>query len=168
MLFHKKYVLMPINSVLRGARIDFIYSEGPSIELQFHPHHSLFTNNDSAEESVCQFINNFTHYVCSLLDEYIHLVVETATQAVIGAYFDFLEDQISTGVIGWRKDVWAPSFSYLAAELVFLTSETYYVPDGGRNPENEDWARKQTDFLRKQYSELESQRDSLLTAIGLQ
>jgi hypothetical protein len=168
MLFHNRYVLMPINSALKAVTIDFIYPGGPSFKLQFHPNHPPFANSDSLEEGVTQFINNYTHYAYSLLDEYTRIVVRTATSVAIGVYFDFLAEQISADVVGQGKDAWRPAFSYLSAQLISHISETYYVPEGGRNPENEDWAREQTDFLNKQCSELEGIQSSLLTAIGLQ
>ena len=163
-----RYVVMPINSALKGATIDFVYPGGPSIGLQFHPHHSLFANSDSLEEGVRQFINNYTHYVYSLLDEYSCIVVRTATSAAIHTYFDFLDELISAHVIGRGKDTWTPSFSHLAAELTSVTSNMYYVPQGFPSHENENWAKQQTDFLSEQCSELENKRSRLLNNLGLQ
>ena len=71
MLFHNRYVLMPINSALKAARIVFLYLGDPSIKVQFHPKHSIFANSDSIEEGVKQLINNYTKYVDSRLDAYL-------------------------------------------------------------------------------------------------
>lgn len=166
MLFHNRYTLMPINSALSSARIDFIYTSGSSVKLTFHPRHPFFANSDSLEEGVRQLINNYTHYVYSKLDDYLKIVFRTIATIAIGTYYDFLQDIVATNH-RQSKERWSLAFSAFSAPLVQYLSGYYYVPQGGRNPENEDWARKQTDDLSEQLSELTSMRDSLFTAFGL-
>ncbi len=167
MLFHKRFVLAPINSALKGAKIDFLYTGGPSIAIQFHPQHGKFPNSDSVEEGVRQLINNYTYYVYSQLDEYTQIVFKTMVTIAIKMYFDFIQTQIKSHAIGKGRDVWSSSFSVFSAQLVDGISRTYFVPEGGRNSENDEWAAKQTKFLAEQWIQLENVRDSLFSSMGL-
>ena len=167
MLFRNKYLIMPINSALNAARIDFIYSGGPSIRLQFHPKHKLFHSSDSIEEGVRQLLNNYTHYVYSQLPEYNQIVFRTIASAAIGMYFEFLSELVQGRQVGKGQDKWSPSFSIMSTQLINGLSEAYYVPEGGRTPDHEEWARKQTDFLDQQLSKLDSQMNSLFLTMGL-
>lgn len=165
MLFDDKYVLTPINSALRGAKIDFIYTGGPSIKLQFHPQHGAFANSDSVEEGVRQLINNYTHYVYSQFDELLRIMIKTSASTAIGMYYRFIEQQIQAQTIGKEKDNWSFSFSVMAAQLVAALSKLFAVPEN--IPENDKWAKAQTDFLAEQRINLEKQRKNLFTVMGL-
>ena len=165
MLFENKYVLMPINSALKGANIDFIYSGGPSIKVQFHPQHSIFANSDSLEEGVRQLLNNYFHYVYSMLDGYSRIAIKTIVTLSIGLYFEFIEDQIQDGAIGKGKDNWSTAFPLMSAKIINIVSQKYYVPE--KISENEEWARKQTDSLEDKKIKLRSKRNSLFTVMGL-
>ena len=158
---------MPINSTLRGARIEFIYTGGPTVGVKFQPEYKLFHSSDSLEEGVRQLVNNYTHYVYSKLPEYNQIVIRTITIAAIGMYLDFLEEQIQAGRIGRGKDMWMPAFSLMSANLRSVLSENYYVPEGGRTDENEEWARKQTDHLREQIHKVDSKMNSLFISMGM-
>ena len=166
-IFHNRYVIMPINSALSQASMEFIYPGGPAIKVRFHPKHSLFANSDSLEEGVRQLINNYTHYVYSQLDDYLRIVFRTFVVAASGMYYEFLQDQLATGTLRRGMDRWTLQFPLMAAGLVSAISTLYYVPQGGRNPDNEEWAQKQAEHLEEQYSKVESMRTSILTAMGM-
>ena len=167
LLFHNKYLLMPINSVLRTARIDFIYAASSAIKVQFHPKYSPFAGNDSIEEAGVALLNNYTHYVYSLLDEYLKLVFRTMAVAVIDYYFEFLADQLEAGAIGKDHDKWSPAYPVMSARLIAAVSQGYFVPQGGRSAENEKWAKDQTDYLAERRTMLESKRNSIFIAMGI-
>ena len=158
---------MPINSALKGARIEFIYSGGPRVGVKFHPEHKLFHSSDSLEEGVRQLINNYTHYVYDSLPEYNKIVIRTLSIAAVGIYFEFLEEQVQTGRIGRGKDKWMPAFGLMSANLRSGLSGEYYVPESGRTYENEEWAREQTDFLGEQLHKVDSKMNSLFISLGL-
>lgn len=166
-LFHNRYVLMPINSALKAARIEFLYPGGPSIKIQFHPQHTMFANSDSIEEGVRQLINNYTKFVYAQLDDYPKIVVRTSFVAAISAYQDHLQELVASGRHDRIRDVWTPGISMFSAWLLNILSQKFYMPEGGRNPDNEDWAEKQTAFLEESYSKIMSSRDSLLMALGM-
>lgn len=166
-LFHNRYVIMPINSALSSATIEFIYTGGPAVKVQFHPKHSVFANSDSVEEGVRQLINNYTHYVYSKLDDYLRIVFRTFAVTATGMYYDFLQDQFAAGTLRKGLDRWTLDFPIMAAGLISAVSTNYYVPEGGHTSDNEEWARKQTDHLREQLSKLMAMRDSILTAMGM-
>ena len=166
-LFHNRYVLMPINSALKGAAIDFLFPGGPSIKVQFHPKHSTFANSDSIEEGVRQLINNYTKYAYSQLDDYPKIVVRTLFVAAIGSYQEHLQELVESGSLGRNRDVWTPGLSMFSASLVGVLSERFYIPEGGPNTENEQWASKQSAFLEDSYSKIKSARDSILTSLGM-
>jgi hypothetical protein len=165
MLFDNKYVLMPINSALKGGGIDFIYTGGPSLKVQFHPKHGFFANSDSVEEGVRQLINNYFHSVYSILDVYSRIAVKSITIWAIAMYFIFIEENIKSGTIGKGKDSWSPVFPSVSADIIRYVSERYYVPD--KHSENEEWARKQTEALEDNKLKLRSERNSLFTTMGL-
>jgi len=167
MLFHNKYLLLPINSALKGARIDFIYTATSSVRVQFHPKHGRLVTNDSIEEGVTALINNYTHYVYSQLDEYLRIVFRTMAVAVIGHFFNFLEDQLDAGKLARERDNWSPSYSVMSARLIAGLSSEYYVPQGGRTPQNEKWAKDQTLYLEEQRTILEGKRTSIFHAMGI-
>ena len=167
LLFHNRYLLMPINTALRSARIDFIYAASSAVRIEFHPKHSTFASNDSLEEGVVALINNYMQYVYSLLDEYLKLGFKTMAVAVIGHYFEFLDDQLEAGAIGKGSDYWSPSYPVMSASLIAAISEGYYIPQGGRSAENEKWARDQTTHLEVQRTMLESKRTSIFLAMGI-
>jgi hypothetical protein len=168
MLFQNRYTLMPINSALRAARIDFVYIGVSSPKIQFHPEHSLFANSDSLEEGVCQLINNYSHHVYSKLDDYMAITVRTFTVVAIGLYFSFLESQVSARAVGRGKDRWSPAFSIYSANTIKVICENYFVLSGGRTQENEQYAQTQTRNLLGKYSEVTTRRNELLTTFGLQ
>lgn len=167
MLFRDRYVLMPINPALRGARIDFHFTGGPGIKVTFHPEHALFANSESLEEGVRQLINNYTHHVYSQLDEYMAIVVRTMMGMAIGAYQEFLWELVEAGRIGRGRDAWLVDFSQMAGFQIKMISEKYYVPEGGRTAENEEWARQQTEHLVGVLEDIDARRASLLGAMGL-
>jgi hypothetical protein len=167
MLFHNRYVIMPINSALSSATFDVIYSAGPEVTVQFHPKHNLFANSDSVEEGIRQLINDYTEYVYSKLDDYLKIVFRTFAVAATSTYYHFLQDQLAAGSVRKGQGQWTLAFPIMAARLIVSLSTRYYVPDGGRTPANEEWARKQTDHLQEQHSILTATRDSLLTAMGM-
>jgi len=165
MLFDNKYVLMPINSALKGGIIDFIYTGGPSIKVKFHPQQGIFANSDSVEEGVRQLLNNYYHYVYSMLDGYSRIAVKTITTLAIGLYFTFIEEQIQSRTIGKGKDSWSLAFPSMSAQIISIVSQKYYVPE--KHSENEEWARKQTVALEDNKIKLRSKRNSLFTTMGL-
>lgn len=166
-LFENRHVLMPINSALKSAHIDFIYTGAPSIRLEFHPQHALFANSDSLEEGACQLVNNYYYYVCAQLDEYLLIVVKGATIAVTGAYYAFLQDELAAGRIGHSRDQWTPAFSILGAFMVEQISEKFGVPQGGRTLDNEAWAQQETARFERNLPELKRMRMSILSAMGM-
>ncbi len=166
-LFRNRYILMPIISALRGARIEFAYTGGPQVEIRFHPEHKLLHSSDSLEEGVRQLINNYTRYVYSRLPEYSKIVIRTLSTGAVGMYFEFLDEQIQAGRIGRGKDKWMPAFGLMSANLRSGLSEMYYVPEGGMTDENEEWAMKQTDFLNEQLHKIDSKMNSLFISMGL-
>jgi hypothetical protein len=166
-LFYNRYVLVPINSALKSARLDFIYIGGPSIKIQFHPKQRFLANSDSVEEGVRQLLNNYTQYVYSQIDDYTRIVLKTIATAAIGSYFSFIQEQISKGVIGKGNDQWSMSFPAFSSQIVGFLSKSYYVTEGGRTQENEDWALKQTEHLEEKRTQIESMRDSLFISMGL-
>ena len=161
MLFENKYLLTPINNALKGAKLEFIYPGGPAVKVQFHPMHSFLANNDSIEEGVRQLINNYTHYVFSMLDDYSRIVVKTMSLVAMGAYFIFLEEQIQAKTIAILRDQWMFALPLISAKIISTVSAKYYVPEGGKNKENDEWARKQSEFLIGKYAEVKDMLDSL-------
>jgi len=167
MLFDKKYVLLPINSALKGGIIDIIYTGESSLKVQFHPKQGLFANSDSVEEGARQLINNYMHYVYTQIDEYAQLVLTTLASIAIGQYFDFIEEQLKTNSIGRDKDVWSLSFPLASGRLVAWLSQKYYLPPYGTSAENEKFVQGQLAFQEEQRPILESKRKSLFLAMGL-
>jgi hypothetical protein len=96
MLFDNRYVLMPINSSLKSATIDFIYTEN-GIKLQFQPKQGMFANSDSVEEGVRQLLNNYIRYAYTQIDECNQLLFTRFIAIAITVYFDFIEEQIVQG-----------------------------------------------------------------------
>ncbi len=131
MLFHNRYILMPINSALSSARIDFTYTGGSSVKVKFRPRHALFANSDSLEEGVRQLINNYTHYVYSTLDDYLKIVFRTMAMVATGTYYEFLQAEVATNPIGKGKERWSLAFAAFGGLLVRDLSAMYYVPEGG-------------------------------------
>jgi len=166
MLFDDKYILAPINSALKGAMLDFIYAEN-SIKVQFHPKQGMLANSDSVEEGVRQLINNYIHYVDTQVDEYARLVLKTFVSIAIAQYFSFIEGQLKTNSIGKDKDVWSLSFSLMSGKLVAWLSQKYYVPPYGSSAENERWMKAERTLHEESRPELENQRISLFSAMGL-
>lgn len=166
MLFDNKYVLLPINSALKGAMIDFIYAEH-SIKVLFHPKQGMFANSDSVEEGVRQLINNYIHYVHTQIDEYAQLVLTTFTSIAIAQYFDFIEEQLKSKSIGKERDLWSLSFSLLSGKLVAWLSQKYYVPPYGTSAENEQWMKAELALHEETRPGLERQRKLLFAAMGL-
>jgi len=166
MLFDNKYVLVPINSALKGAMIEFIYTES-SIKMQFHPKQGMFANSDSAEEGVRQLINNYSHYAFAQIDEMTQLMFTRFASIAIMVYFDFIEEQLKANLIGKDKDLWSPSFSLTSSKLVAWLSQKYYVPSHGTSAENKKWIKEELGFLEEQRGILESKRRSLFSAMGL-
>lgn len=165
MLFDNRYLLMPINNALQGATIDIIYTGGPSVSVQFHPQQSLIANSDSVEEGVRQLLNNYFHYINSMLDEYPRIAFKSISSTAISLYFNVIEGQIRAKFVGRDKDKWSPAFPSISAKMISILSEKYYVPDS--SIENEEWARNQTRFLEDQKTKLRSKRNSLFTEMGL-
>jgi hypothetical protein len=166
MLFDNKYVLVPINSALKGAMIDFIYAEH-SIKVLFHPKHNMFANSDSLEEGVRQLINNYMHYVYILLDEYAQLLLITFVCLAMTVYFDFLEEQLKANTIGKGNDTWSSSFPLMSGKLIAWLSQKFYVPPYGTDAQNEQFKKAQLAFHEEHKPVLERQRKSLYAAIGL-
>ena len=166
-VFHNKYVIMPINSALRAASMDFLFPGGPAVTIQFHPRHGLFANSDSIEEGVRQLMNNYIHYVYSQLDDYLRIVFRTFVVTTIGMYYEFLQDCLAAGTLAKGSDHWTLEFPSMSAGIIYTVSTLYYVPEGGHTTDNEDWARKQTDHVEEQYSKIKTMRDGVLTAIGM-
>jgi hypothetical protein len=167
MLFDNKYVLVPINSALKGAMIDFVYAGESSIKVQFHPKHGMFANSDSVEEGVRQLTNNYIHYAYTQIDELTQLMVTRLASIAITVYLDFIEEQLRANLIEKDKDVWSLSFSLMSSKLVAWLSQKYYVPSHGTSSENEQWIKVELGFLEEQRTILESKRRSLFLAMGL-
>ena len=51
-----KYIITPINSVIKRARIDFVWVQDQTIMLQYFPKHALFHNDNSLEEGSRQLV----------------------------------------------------------------------------------------------------------------
>ena len=166
MLFNNKYVLVPINSALKGAMIDFIYAEH-SIKVLFHPKHSMFANSDSLEEGVRQLINNYMHYVYTQLDEYAQLLLITFVCLAMTVYFDFLDEQLKDNTIGKGKDVGSSSFPLMSGKLIAWLSQKFYVPPYGTDGQNEQFRKAQLSFHEEHKPVLERRLNSLLSAMGL-
>jgi hypothetical protein len=166
MLYDKRYVLMPINSALKGAMIDLIYAES-SIKVQFHPKHGLFANSDSLEEGVRQLLNNYIHYVYTEVDEYAQSVLTTMASFAIVAYLDFIEEELRADSIGKDKDVWSMSFPLASSRLVAWLSQKYYVPPYGTSAENQKWMKAECVIHEELRPKLESRRSALFAAMGL-
>jgi hypothetical protein len=166
MLFDNRYVLVPINSALKGAMIDFIYAEH-SIKVLFHPKHSMFANSDSLEEGVRQLTNNYMYYVYAQLDEYAQLMLITFVCLAMTVYFDFLEEQLKANAIGKGKDTLSSSFPLMSGKLVAWLSQKFYVPPYGTDAQNEQFRKAQLAFHEEHKPVLESQRKSLFATMGL-
>jgi hypothetical protein len=166
MLFGNRYILEPISTVLSKARIVFIYGAGSSIGLQFLPEHSPKAESDSIEESICQLINNYTYFIYSMLDEYLKIVFRTMFVLAISLYLEFVQEQMGAGKVKTSND-WNISFSLFSAELIRLISSKYYVPEGGRTKDNEQWASNQSAHLEKMNSELDSKLKGILSRLGM-
>jgi hypothetical protein len=168
MLFHNRYTLMPINSALRSAQLDIVYTDSPAVKLLFRPKHAAFANSDSLEEGVRQLLNNCFHYVYSQLDDYNAILFRTVSTTAIGLYYEFLEERVAAGAIGRGKDLWSLKFTAHAAWLIgFLSENGYVLPQGDHTEDDEKWALAATDHLTENYTRLMSMRDSLLPALGL-
>jgi hypothetical protein len=166
MLFDNKYVLVPINSALKGAAIDFVYAEH-SVKVLLHPKHGMLANNDSVEEGVRQLSNNYMHYVYTQLDEYAQLVLVTFVGLALTVYFDFLEEQLKAGAIGKSKDAWSMSFPLMSGKLIGWLSQKFYVPPYGTDAQNEQFKEAQLAFHQEHNPALGRQWRSVLTAMGL-
>ena len=166
MLFDERYVLMPINSALKGATIDFIYAEH-SIKVLFHPKAGMFANSDSIEEGVRQLINNYTHYAFIQIDECNQLLFTRFASIAIAVYFDFIEGQLKANSIGVDKDVWSLSFSLESSKLIAWLSQKYYVLSLEKSAEKKKWIEDELTFLEEQRTILENQRKLLFAEMGL-
>ena len=167
MLLHSKYLLLPINSALKAARIDFIYTATSSVRVQFHPKYGRLAADDSVEEAVTALINNYTHYVYAQLDGHLRIVFRTMAVAVIRHFFNFFEDQIGLGKLGQGRDNRHPSYSVVSAKLIAGLSSEYYVPQGGRTPTNEKWAKDQTLYLDGERTILDEKRAWIFRTMGI-
>lgn len=166
MLFDNRYVLVPINSALKSAMIDFIYT-GSSVKVQFHPKQGMFANGDSVEEGVRQLINNYIHYAYTQIDEYTQLIYKGLASIEIEMYFNFIEELLKADSIGKNNDTWSQSFPFMSSRIIKLVSENWFVPVPGTSSENEQWIKEKVDFLEEQRVMLESKRRSLFSSMGL-
>jgi len=158
---------MPINTVLRAVRIDFIYSGGPSAKVQFHPKHRLFANSDSLEEGVRLLLNNYLHYVHSMFPEHLQMALQTFTMATIALYYDFLQEQLDAGLIGVGRDRWSLQFSRFSAQLIHTMTVKYFVPPSEPDAETEKWMSEQNQHLQSQLSDLEKHKIVILERMGM-
>jgi len=93
--------------------------------LSFKPGHSLFANNDSLEEGVRQFLNNYIFYICEKLKGDLKFIVRGRTLGTIGSYIEMINTAISLGQIGLKKDLWNLSFSTEMAKMTNFLGSTF-------------------------------------------
>ena len=167
MLFDNRYVLVPINSALKSAVIEFIYTGGESITVQFHPKQGMFANSDSVEEGVRQLLNNYIHYAYTQADEYTQLVFKVLAFVAIEDYFNFIGEQLEANSIGKDNDRWSLSFPFMSNGIIRWISENWFVPVPGTSSETEQWIKETVANAKKQMPILEGKRRSLFAAMGL-
>jgi hypothetical protein len=123
----KTHLVHPINSALKSASIRFVMTRA-GIAITFHPSHGMFANNDSVEEGVRQFINNFIAYVGNMLHGDVVIIVRGYCGAVIGGYVQFLEEELDAGRIGANRDTWSTRFIHHMRSLS-VSLASHYGPD---------------------------------------
>jgi hypothetical protein len=106
-----RHILLPINSALKGAKIQYIEVNNQNITLTFHPKHSFIHNSDSLEEGVRQFLNNYALYVTNKLPLETYTIVKGMVGSSIDIYTDFLSDELKTGRVASNRDRWHIGFA---------------------------------------------------------
>lgn len=162
-LFNKNYLLTPVNSTLKSARIDLIYNLDKSISLQFLPQHSLFHNNDSLEEGGRQLVSNYLFYTYSRLSEYYQIAFKTFSCAIVSLYLDFLDKAYTARAIGPKSDIWSIEFSAWSKQVIQGVSPKYYVPDFGQ----QEWATNQNKFLSERFPDIIDKHKILCKKMGI-
>jgi hypothetical protein len=165
MLLDNRYILVPINSALKSATIEFLYIKDESVKVQFHPKHGIFANSDSLEEGVRQLLNNYIYFAFTQANEDTKFVYKLAAFAAIEEYFKFIKGQLETNSIGKDNDRWSLSFPPMSNRIIRWVSEHWFVPVSGS--ETEQWIKETSATVEKQRHIIEGNRSSLFAAMGL-
>ena len=169
----KKYITTPINSTLKGARIDFVWIKNETIMPQYFPIHSIFHNNDSLEEGSRQLVANYFYYVFSKLGKYGKLATKSFTSVAISNYLDFLTGQLQAGRIGAGRDVWNQDFTIDSQTTNYVISTNYYAPEEWRynnkipRQQVQDWVKNQISTHKNVFPELEEKHRNICAAMGM-
>lgn len=122
---YNKHLLMPINSALKKARIEFVKTDRGHVTLQFYPENRLFTNSDSLEEGSRQLLNNYLEYVSNGLPRQTWLIVKALISSTVETYQGFIKREIEQGIIGPRNDKWNRDISNQMAIQTMSIAEIY-------------------------------------------
>ena len=124
----EKYILTPINNVLKNARFEFVWVQ-EQVMLQYFPKHAVIHNSDSLEEGSRQLVSNYFYYVFCKQQEYGKLATKVFSVVGIIEYLAFLENQLQTGNIGVGRDMWNREFSNFSQKTNYIISSNFILID---------------------------------------
>ena len=122
---NNKHIRTPINSALKGARIEFVKTDKEKVTLQFYPENRLFSNSDSMEEGSRQLLNNYLAYISNDLPERTWLIIKGLIGSTVIAYLDIIKWEIDQGILGPRLDNWSTDISMHMAIQTGAIAEIY-------------------------------------------
>ena len=168
----EKYILTPINTTLKNARIEFVWVQN-FVMLQYFPMHAVIHNNDSLEEGSRQLVANYFYYVFSSLQEYGKLGVKVFSTVGILEYLNFIDNQLQSGNIGLSRDKWNKEFVKFSQETNYYLSSNFVAPDEWHlNPkftkkDTEDWVNNSTNMLEEEFLKIDSKLHLITKQMGI-
>ena len=156
------HTMFPINSALKGAHIQFVQTS-QGILITFHPKHSLLVNNDSLEEGVRQFVNNYVRFVNDQITGDTFLIVRGIVLSIVDGYLDLLSEKLGKGLIGPGSDLWSPDLPIQMAGASISLGEIY----GPTFPPDVDRTHVENTFYEKS-SELEIKHHEMARKMGIE
>lgn len=156
------HTMFPINSALKGADIQYVQT-GQRTLITFHPKHRLFVNNDSLEEGVRQFVNNYIRYINDQITGDTFLIVRGIVGAVLNGYLDILDEKLAKQLIGPGLDRWSADLPLQMADASLMVGKIY----GPTFPSDVDRGHVEDTFNEKA-SHLEARHHELSRKMGIE
>ncbi len=156
------HTMFPINSALKGADIQFVQTS-QGILITFHPKHRLLVNNDSLEEGVRQFVNNYLRFVYDQITGDTVLIVRGIVLSIVDGYLDILGEKLGKGLIGPGSDLWSSDLPLQMAGASLSVGEIY----GPTFPADADREHVENTFNQKSL-ELETKHSGIARQMGIE
>ena len=156
------HTMFPINSALKGADIQYVQTSQGTL-ITFHPKHRLLVNNDSLEEGVRQFVNNYARFVNDQISGDTFLIVRGIVGSVLDGYLNILDEKITKGLIGPSSDLWSADLPLQMASASLMVGEIY----GPTFPSDVDRGHVENTFNEKS-SQLQAKYHELSRKMGIE